>query len=257
MIFVNPYEDDLALIGTTDIPVEGRPEDVAIEAAEIDYLLGVLNRYFREPPSAGRHRPQLLRRPPALRRRCRPTRRRSPATTCSRSSRSGPEATGRRCSRCSAARSRPTASSPSTRSTSWRRSSPQLGPAWTAARAAAGRRHAGRRFRRAGSRLSGQPQPWLPAALARHYGRLYGTRADALLGRRQPPRPIWAGISAASSTSARPASCRARNGRETAEDILKRRTKHGLHLGRAQVDAFNDWLSTRARACQVQAYADR
>ena len=33
VIFVNPYEGDLALIGTTDIPVEGEPEDAAIERA--------------------------------------------------------------------------------------------------------------------------------------------------------------------------------------------------------------------------------
>ena len=46
MIFVNPYEDDLCLIGTTDIAYKGRPEDVAIEQGEIDYLLGVVNRYF-------------------------------------------------------------------------------------------------------------------------------------------------------------------------------------------------------------------
>ena len=32
VIFVNPYEGDLALIGTTDIPVEGRPEDAALDA---------------------------------------------------------------------------------------------------------------------------------------------------------------------------------------------------------------------------------
>ena len=31
VIFVNPYEDDLALIGTTDIPYDGRAEDVAID----------------------------------------------------------------------------------------------------------------------------------------------------------------------------------------------------------------------------------
>ena len=41
VIFVNPYEDDLALIGTTDIPYEGRPEDVAADDSEIDYLLDV------------------------------------------------------------------------------------------------------------------------------------------------------------------------------------------------------------------------
>ena len=50
VIFVNPYEGDLALIGTTDIPVEGRPEDATPTPAETAYLLGVLARYFREPP---------------------------------------------------------------------------------------------------------------------------------------------------------------------------------------------------------------
>ena len=47
LIFVNPYFDDLALIGTTDIPFDGRAEDVAIGQDEVDYLLGILNRYFR------------------------------------------------------------------------------------------------------------------------------------------------------------------------------------------------------------------
>ena len=46
VIFVNPYEGDLCLIGTTDIPVEGAPEDIAVEPGEIDYLLSVVNRYF-------------------------------------------------------------------------------------------------------------------------------------------------------------------------------------------------------------------
>ena len=50
VIFVNPYEGDLALIGTTDIPVEGRPEDAASTPAETDYLLDVLARYFTDPP---------------------------------------------------------------------------------------------------------------------------------------------------------------------------------------------------------------
>ncbi|WP_152504119.1 glycerol-3-phosphate dehydrogenase [Labrenzia sp. THAF82] len=46
LIFVNPYFDDMALIGTTDIPFEGRAEDVAIEASEVDYLLEILRSYF-------------------------------------------------------------------------------------------------------------------------------------------------------------------------------------------------------------------
>ena len=36
VIFVNPYEGDLALIGTTDIPFEGRAEDVRVDPDEIE-----------------------------------------------------------------------------------------------------------------------------------------------------------------------------------------------------------------------------
>ena len=65
VIFVNPYEDDLALIGTTDIAYDGRAEDVAIDESEIDYLLG------RKPLLPGRaarerHYSCLLRCPAAL-----------------------------------------------------------------------------------------------------------------------------------------------------------------------------------------------
>jgi glycerol-3-phosphate dehydrogenase len=45
VIFVNPYEDDLCLIGTTDVAYAGAAEDVAIDDAEIDYLLAAVNRY--------------------------------------------------------------------------------------------------------------------------------------------------------------------------------------------------------------------
>jgi glycerol-3-phosphate dehydrogenase len=48
VIFINPYEGDMALIGTTDIPWEGRAEDVTIAETEIDYLLKAVNRYFKE-----------------------------------------------------------------------------------------------------------------------------------------------------------------------------------------------------------------
>jgi D-erythritol 1-phosphate dehydrogenase len=48
VIFVNPYEGDLALIGTTDIPYEGKAEDVGITEDEISYLLDAVNRYTRK-----------------------------------------------------------------------------------------------------------------------------------------------------------------------------------------------------------------
>jgi len=50
LIFVNPYQDDLALIGTTDIPFEDDPDRVQIDDQEIDYLLDLLQRYFERAP---------------------------------------------------------------------------------------------------------------------------------------------------------------------------------------------------------------
>jgi len=47
VIFVNPYEQDQALIGTTDIAYQGDPGAVTIEQSEIDYLLAAVNRYFK------------------------------------------------------------------------------------------------------------------------------------------------------------------------------------------------------------------
>ncbi len=48
VIFVNPYQGNLALIGTTDIPHEGEAETVAIAETEISYLLDAVNRYSRK-----------------------------------------------------------------------------------------------------------------------------------------------------------------------------------------------------------------
>ncbi len=47
VIFVNPYQDGLCLIGTTDRPYEGAPEKVHIEDDEVDYMLAAVNRYTR------------------------------------------------------------------------------------------------------------------------------------------------------------------------------------------------------------------
>jgi glycerol-3-phosphate dehydrogenase len=49
MIFVIPYESRFTLIGTTDIPFEGDPSQVQASEAEIGYLCASVNRYFRVP----------------------------------------------------------------------------------------------------------------------------------------------------------------------------------------------------------------
>lgn len=46
VIFINPYENGRALIGTTDIPYDGDPGLVQIDDSEISYLLAAVNRYF-------------------------------------------------------------------------------------------------------------------------------------------------------------------------------------------------------------------
>lgn len=46
-IFVMPYEEQFALVGTTDIPWSGTPESVAASDEEIDYLLDAVNRQLR------------------------------------------------------------------------------------------------------------------------------------------------------------------------------------------------------------------
>ncbi|MBC7415876.1 MAG: glycerol-3-phosphate dehydrogenase [Herminiimonas sp.] len=51
IIFAIPYEQDFTLIGTTDIDYTGKAEQVAIDAAEIDYLCTLSNRYFNDPIS--------------------------------------------------------------------------------------------------------------------------------------------------------------------------------------------------------------
>ncbi len=47
IVFVIPYETDYSLIGTTDVDYDGDPAEVRITPAETDYLCAVVNRYFR------------------------------------------------------------------------------------------------------------------------------------------------------------------------------------------------------------------
>jgi len=46
IVFAIPYEQDFTLIGTTDIDYDGDPAQVAISDEEISYLCSLVNRYF-------------------------------------------------------------------------------------------------------------------------------------------------------------------------------------------------------------------
>src|SRR5690625_774832 len=47
IVFAIPYEQKFTLIGTTDVPFEGNAAKVEISAEEIDYLCGAINRYLK------------------------------------------------------------------------------------------------------------------------------------------------------------------------------------------------------------------
>ena len=46
VVFVFPYEKSFSLIGTTDTPFEGNPSDAALDKDEAQYLCDVVNRFF-------------------------------------------------------------------------------------------------------------------------------------------------------------------------------------------------------------------
>jgi glycerol-3-phosphate dehydrogenase len=243
VIFVNPYEGDLALIGTTDIAVEGSPEEARIDDREIDYLLGVLKRYFTAPPSRAEivHTFSGVRplyddnaeNPSAVTRDYifdidpkEPAAGNAPILSVF----GGKITTYRKLAEHSLDRLRP--------------AFPKMGQTWTAGAHLPGGEIPGAGFDRwlEGFRAR---NAFLPAALARHYGRLYGTRADELLdGARSLPdlgRHFGALLYEREVDF-----LRRKEWAIDAEDILDRRTKHGLHLTADERAAFTAWLGGEA-----------
>ena len=52
IVFVIPYEERFSLIGTTDVPFDGDPSNVAISPEEIEYLCHAVSTYFAKPVHA-------------------------------------------------------------------------------------------------------------------------------------------------------------------------------------------------------------
>jgi glycerol-3-phosphate dehydrogenase len=242
VIFVNPYEGDLALIGTTDIPVEGRPEDAAMDEKEIAYLLDVLARYFEHPPG----RADIVHLFSGVR----------PLYD---DSAENPSAVTRDYvfdvePKEPAAGRAPILSVFGGKITTYRKLAehaldklapffPGAGAAWTADAAMPGGDIADADFEGWLARFRAA-HPWLPEPLARHYGRLYGTRAEALLagtGRLEDlGRHFGANLYEREARY-----LMAEEWAETAADILERRTKHGLHLSADETAAFATWLEAQ------------
>ena len=53
IVFAIPYETTFTLIGTTDVDYAGEPGEARIEAAEVSYLCTTVNRYFERQTTPG------------------------------------------------------------------------------------------------------------------------------------------------------------------------------------------------------------
>ncbi|UPK29914.1 glycerol-3-phosphate dehydrogenase [Bradyrhizobium sp. 195] len=235
VIFVNPYEDDLALIGTTDISYDGCAEDVAIDEGEIDYLLGVLSRYFKAPP----HRSEVVHAFSGVRPLYDDNAENPSAVTRDYvfEVHGTPEVP-------------PLLSIFGGKITTYRRLAeqalrhleawfPKISPEWTAGTPLPGGDINGP-FDRFVKELA-IAYPDLPRKLIHHYARLYGTRARGLLG----PARVSADLGrhfGGDFYEREAAFLRETEWAKEPQDFLDRRTKHGLHLTAAQREAFASFI---------------
>ena len=236
VIFVNPYEGDLALIGTTDIPFEGRAEEVSIDQIEIEYLLSVVDHYFTDAPrlsdvvhTFSGVRPLFddkAANPSAV------TRDyvfdvEAPAGQAPMLSVFGGKITTyRRLAEHALEKLSPYL--------------PQMPSPWTAQAPLPGGDIADGNFTRFHAELRRQ-WPWLPQDVALGYARRYGTRASDLLGGAKSTGDL--GRFFGGTLYEREARFLAEEEWATdAEDILERRTKHALHLTETQRSDFTAWF---------------
>lgn len=115
-----------------------------------------------------------------------------------------------------------------------------LGPAWTAEAPLPGGDMADTDFDAFLAEFRSQ-HAWLPEDLAAPYARLYGTRARDLLGDATGIEGLGRQVGGHLCAREVDYLCRVEWAR-TAEDILERRTKHGLHLGDDQKRSLHLWL---------------
>jgi len=239
VIFINPYEGENALIGTTDIPYEGNPETVAIDNSEIDYLIAAVNRYFVHPLTTK----DIIETFSGVR----------PLYD---DNSDNPSAVTRDYlfDVDSKPNSAPLLSVFGGKITTFRKLAehaldkladtfPAMGAPWTSASVLPGGDIPNADFNALLQKIT-ESYPNIDASLLYHYARLYGTRAkDVLqgatnesdLGRRfgQQLYEKEACYLVASEWA------------KTAEDILIRRTKHGLHMSPEQISEFTQWFEGR------------
>ncbi len=242
IVFAIPYEGDHTLIGTTDLAYEGDPAKVAISAEEIDYLCRVINDHFVKQIAAGDvvwtyagvrplHDDES-----------------ASASAVSRdyilelddaggaapllSAFGGKITTYRKLAEHALEKLRP--------------HFPGSGPAWTHAAPLPGGDIPGPDFE-AFLHSAKRRWPWLPREIAHRYAQAYGTRMARVLDDAKGMNDL--GPHLGDDLYAREIDyLRAEEWAVTTEDILWRRSKRGLHVAPATVEAVKAWLGETAAA---------
>lgn len=234
VIFINPYEEDLCLIGTTDVPYNGTADEVTVDQEEVDYLLKAVNRYFKQQLSET----DIVHRFSGVRPLYDDAAENPSAVTRDYvfdldehggapmlSVFGGKITTFRKLAEHALQKLEPYF--------------PALGANWTAGACLPGGDIADANFEEFRESVT-KAHPWLPAPLADHLSRLYGTRLNEVLG----PATSLVDLGRHFGGQFYEAEARYLMDKEwaaTAEDILERRTKHGLHLTQDQRQSFEAW----------------
>jgi len=239
VIFINPYEGDKALIGTTDIAHAGRAEDVTATEDEIQYLLDAVNRYFKEKLVRGDVLEVF-----------------SGVRPLFDDGKGNPSAVTRDyVFDLDDKQGAPLLNIFGGKITTYRELAergvqklapffPDMGRDWTHRDALPGGDMPRADYESFAEEMKAR-HPWMPRDLRRHYGRLYGTRVAMIVG----DAVSLAGLGRHFGGQLYEAEARylvRHEWAQSAEDVLWRRTKHRLHLSPEQQRAFAEWFG-RAR----------
>ena len=262
IVFAIPYEDDFTLIGTTDIELEGAPGEARISPAEVQYLCDLINRYFRQPIgpsdvvwSYSGVRPLMDDEsgdPSAVTRdySLELTRDGPPCLTVW----GGKITTYRKLAEEAVDLLRPVLAPLVRRMDgAWTVAAPLPGGDFDALLGGLGPGDLGLERLRA---LIRDRHPWLPAPLVRRYASSYGTRYRSIVGDARSLGDLGEEI-APGVHEAELAYLRDQEWARTADDVLWRRSKLGLHLDASQRQGVADWLQRAASTPPLAAAAAR
>ncbi|SNS24726.1 glycerol-3-phosphate dehydrogenase [Antarctobacter heliothermus] len=241
VIFINPYERDKALIGTTDIAYEGKAEEVTADDSEVQYLIDAVNRYFKE---------QLTRN--------------DVLTTFSGvrplfdDGKGNPSAVTRDyVFDIEEKGGAPMLNIFGGKITTFRELAerglqkvskffPEIGGDWTENAPLPGGDMENADYEEFRNRMK-HDYPWMPRDLRRHYGRLYGTRIDRIVDGASSLDGLGRHFGG-TLYEAEVAYLVKHEWAQTADDILWRRTKHRLHLTEDEQAAFTKWFELQREA---------